>query len=48
MNNTLKFNEWLEAQNKNIQGNGILYLSLEDITDKLVFNENLINEILGL
>ena len=34
--------------NKNIQGNGILYLSLEDITDKLVFNENLINEILGL
>ena len=33
---------------KNIQGNGILYLSLEDITDKLVFNENLINEILGL
>ena len=34
--------------NKNIQGNGILYLSLEDITDKLVFNEKLINEILGL
>lgn len=34
--------------NKNIQGNGILCLSLEDITDKLVFNEKLINEILGL
>lgn len=34
--------------NKSIQGNGILYLSLEDITDKLVFNEKLINEILGL
>ena len=33
--------------NKNIQGNGILYLSLEDITDKLVFNEKLINEILN-
>ena len=34
--------------NKNIQGNGVLYLPLEDITDKLVFNEKLINEILGL
>ena len=33
--------------NKNIQGNGILYLSLEDITDKLVFNEKLIEEILN-
>ena len=33
---------------KNVQGNGILYLPLEDITDKLVFNEKLINEILGL
>ena len=33
--------------NKNIQGNGILYLSLEDITDKLVFNEELIKEILN-
>ena len=33
---------------KNIQGNGVLYLPIEDITDKLVFNENLINEILGL
>ena len=33
--------------NKNIQGNGILYLSLEDITDKLVFNEKLIKEILN-
>ena len=33
--------------NKNIQGNGILYLSLEDVTDKLVFNEELIKEILN-
>ena len=33
--------------NKNIQGNAILYLSLEDITDKLVFNEKLIEEILN-
>ena len=33
---------------KNVQGNGILYLPLEDITDKLVFNEKFINEILGL
>ena len=31
---------------KNIQGNGILYLPLEDITDKLVFNEELIQNIL--
>ena len=32
---------------KNIQGNGVLYLPLEDITDKLVFNEELIQNILG-
>jgi major intracellular serine protease len=32
---------------KTVQGNGVLYLAIEDITDKLVFNENLINQILG-
>ena len=31
---------------KTIQGNGILYLGIEDITDKLIFNEKLIKEIL--
>lgn len=31
---------------KTIQGNGILYLGIEDITDKLIFNEKLIEEIL--
>ena len=31
---------------KTIQGNGILYLGIEDITDKLIFNEELIKEIL--
>ena len=32
---------------KTIQGNGILYLGIEDITDKLIFNEKLIEEILS-
>ena len=31
---------------KMVQGNGVLYLAIEDITDKLIFNEKLINEIL--
>ena len=31
---------------KTVQGNGVLYLAIEDITDKLIFNEKLINEIL--
>ena len=31
---------------KAIQGNGILYLGIDDITDKLIFNEKLIEEIL--
>ena len=32
---------------KNIQGNGILYLPIEDITDRLVFNKALMDEILN-
>lgn len=32
---------------KTVQGNGILYLAIEEITDKLVFNEKLISQILG-
>ena len=32
---------------KTVQGNGILYLTIEEITDKLVFNEKLISQILG-
>lgn len=31
---------------KTQQGNGILYLCIEDITDKLVFNEDLLNSLL--
>lgn len=33
MNNTLKFNEWLEAQNKNIQSD--LLLEVENIMNKI-------------
>ena len=33
MNNTLKFNEWLEAQNKNIQSD--LFLEVENIMNKI-------------
>lgn len=32
---------------KNIQGNGVLYLPIEDITDRLVFNKALMDEILN-
>ena len=33
MDNTLKFNEWLEAKNKNIQSD--LFLEVENVMNKI-------------